>query len=135
MKNIIPLGTDAAVTMTHFELKTSQVKPGDELAFTFTLQNSAQTPVHLDIRYELLFPARDGAFSSRTYQIADRKCPAGFLLYNQTLPITEDILPSKEAANEDAAILLFPGVHPLSCRLRILVNGLSLGEAPFQFLL
>lgn len=134
MDNIISLKTDNSVSMIHFELKTPEVRPGEELSFTFTLQNTSDSPVRLNVRYEIDFPAEDGGRVCHIYRISSRKCPVGFLLYNHTHMIPKDFIRAEDAASKDTDILTFPGSRILPCRLHILVNGQILQSADFRII-
>lgn len=117
MGNIIDLDISNSISMTHFDLLTTEVGAEEDLRFTFTLQNTSGRNVLLDIRYEIVHPEPDGEKISRLYRISTRRCPAGFLLYNRR----HTIYPNKQ----------HPCSVPIPCELRIIVNGKRLGGGEF----
>lgn len=128
MSNVIDLDIRDSVSMIHFEILTPQVAFGDELSFTFTLQNISEQPVRLDIRYEITHPDRDGRPVRRMYKISNRKCPMGFLLYNHSHTILEDSLPADrrmlgEAVRETMSDRSVSHIA-VPCELGIVVNGI-----------
>lgn len=150
MSNIIDLKTDNSISLIHFELQTPSVNLGEDLVFSFTLQNTSDAPIRLNIRYEIDCPDGKGGWRRHSYKISNRKCPVGFLLYNRNHTILEDSvskaaeLPahtSQESAPTDSpSVLLFSG-NPetdslrLPCRLHILINGQVLRTEGFELCL
>ena len=118
MGNIIDLDISNSISMTHFEILTTEVGSEEDLRFTFTLQNVSDRNIRLDIRYEIVHPEPDGRKVARLYRISNRKCPTGFLQYNRHHTINPDIR--------------HPRFVPIPCELRIVVNGKRLGSAEFE---
>lgn len=117
MENIIDLDIRNSISMTHLEILKTEVGSGEDLLFTFTLQNISNRNVRLDIRYEVVHPEPDGRVITRLYRISNRKCPTGFLQYNRRHTIYPDTR--------------HPRSVPIPCELKIVVNGKRLGSAAF----
>ncbi len=126
-------GTDGSIALTHFELQTPCVSPKEELAFTFTLRNSAAEAKPVDIRYQIAFPDASGEQRLHTYKISDRICPVGFLFYNRKHALEQELPACASSPSDD--LLYFPGAHKFPGILRLLVNGDILQETEFQIVL
>ena len=148
MDNMIDLKTDNSISLIHYELQTPFVNLGEDLIFSFTLQNTSLVPVRLDIRYKLELPNGNGGWRRHSYKISNRKCPVGFLLYNRAHTISADSVPGSAMApnlplqdlSRDHTILLFrehtdAAPSALPCRLHILVNGQVLKTDSFNLCL
>lgn len=119
MSNIIELNISNSLSVIHLEVLSPRLREGEELEFTFTLQNTADTPLRADIRYEIGCPAENGGMEYRLYKMSNRICPSGFLLFNRTHTMLSE-----------SGLTLRPGV----CELRIVVNGRRLETAFFTML-
>ncbi len=150
MSNIIDLKTDNSISLIHFELQTPSVNLGEDLVFSFTLQNTSDAPIRLNIRYEIDCPDGKGGWRRHSYKISNRKCPVGFLLYNRNHTILEDsvskaaALPAhtsqENAPTDSPSVLLFSRNSEtdslrLPCRLHILINGRVLRTEGFELCL
>ena len=115
---IIDLDISSSISMTHFEILTTEVGSEEDLRFTFTLQNISNRTIRLDIRYEIIHPEPDGRKVACLYRISSLRCPTGFLLYNRR----HTIYPNR----------MLPRSVPFPCELSIVVNGIRLGSAAFE---
>lgn len=141
MSNVIDLDIRDCVSMIHFEILTPQVAFGEELSFTFTLQNISEQPVRLDIRYEITHPDKNGRPLRRMYKISNRKCPVGFLLYNHSHTILEDSIPADglmlgadstaSRSNPHPYFAAAACAAPIPCELAIVVNGIRQKSGEF----
>ena len=120
MTKIIDLNTNDSISVIHLEVLTPQVTIGENMAFTFTLQNTAETPLRVYIRYEIGYCTCDGAREYKLYKMSSRICPPGFLLFNRRQLLE---LPSGHE--------LCPGI----CELRIVINGKRLKSVHFDMVL
>lgn len=135
MDKIIDLRTDDSISLIHYKLQTPFVNLGEDLIFSFTLQNTSEKPVPVDIRYRIECPDGKG-WRYRTYKISSRKCPVGFLLYNRSHTLFPDSIfinpvPASSMEIDDTGAVS----HRLPCRLHILVNGQVLKTWDFELCL
>ncbi len=135
MNDVIDLKIYDSISLIHFELKTPLVALGEELEFTFTLQNVSDAPMHLDIRYQLDSTDAHGTQTIRTYKISSKKCPVGFLLYNHSHTLLEDSILVDNSTSVSSKLAFFPGTRTIPCVLHILVNGQILHSTDFQVII
>lgn len=117
MTKIIDLNINDSISVIHLEVLTPQVAIGESVSFTFTLQNTADTPLRIDIRYEIGYSTNGGVKEYKLYRMSNRICPPGFLLFNRRQLL--ELPPEHE---------ICPGI----CELRIVVNGKRLKSAYFD---
>lgn len=117
MTNIIDLNTNDRISVIHLEVLTPQVAIDETMSFTFTLQNDCDTPIRIDIRYEIGYCTLGGTKEYKLYRLSNRICPPGFLLFNRRQLI--QLPPGHE---------IYPGI----CDIRIVINGKRLKSAYFE---
>lgn len=116
MSNIVDFYTPNSFSVIYLEILTPRILIGDNLEFTFTLENISEHSQLADIWYEITYHSADGTAYNKRYPISSRKCPKGFLLFHREL----------EMAPQE-----FPLIAPGTQELTIIVNQSRLKSTTF----
>lgn len=117
MSDIIEFSSQDSVSVIHLEILTPIITIGDNLEFTFTLQNTGNFPVRTAIQYEIICQTAGGDRLKQIYNFSNRLFSKGFLLFHQT-----------QRLDFDPSLTILPGRQQLS----ILINGNHLKTAFFD---
>ncbi|MFD8339301.1 DNA alkylation repair protein [Streptomyces solisilvae] len=114
------LGFDPApdVVLTGLELTQTHITVGEELAFSFELENAGNTPARLAIDYVIHYQKANG-----------RTAPKVFKLTTKTLAIGERVSISRGHSFKRISTRVF---HPGRHALELQINGVSQGKAAFD---
>ncbi|MFD3453844.1 DNA alkylation repair protein [Streptomyces sp. NPDC058691] len=108
----------AGVTLTGLELTAARVTVGEELAFTFQLENTGDAPAKLAIDYVIHYQKANG-----------RTAPKVFKLTTRTLGAGERLSISRRHSFKRISTRVF---HPGSHALELQINGVAQGKAGFD---
>ncbi|MGP4012766.1 DNA alkylation repair protein [Streptomyces sp. 4N124] len=111
----------AHVTVTGVELSGTRVRVGEELVFTFELENTGDTPAKLAIDYVIHYQKANG-----------RTAPKVFKLTTKTLGAGERLAISRRHSFRKITTRVF---HPGRHALELQINGVAQGQTEFDLAL
>ena len=114
-----------SLSMIHFQILNPRIYCGENLDFTFTIENSSSHSVIVSLDYELSYSESGGSLVCRKFPISSGKCPVGYMLYNYSHVPASSIFYGYPVT---------PPV-PVSGELCILINGKKQQPLPFEVLL
>ncbi len=114
-----------SLSMIHFQILNPRIYCGENLDFTFTIENSSSHSVIVSLDYELSYSESDGSMICQRFPISSGKCPVGYMLYNY----------SHVPGSSRFAGYSTPAEVPVSGELSILINGKKQQPLPFEVLL
>ncbi|MDF2959822.1 MAG: alkylation repair protein [Paenibacillus sp.] len=105
------------VRISSVDLNKTAVAVGEELVFTFALQNESDQPLKLRLEYEIWFVKANGELKPKRFKLSEKVYTAG----NHTLS-------RKHSFHVITTRRYYTGTH----RLSIIVNGKELASVPFE---
>ncbi|MFF3564744.1 DNA alkylation repair protein [Streptomyces sp. NPDC002574] len=108
----------ADVALTGLELAAGRVTVGEELTFTFHLENTGDTPAKLAIDYVIHYQKANGRTAPKVFKLTTRTLEAG-----ERLSISR-----RHSFKRISTRVLHPGSHLLELQ----INGVAQGKAGFD---
>ncbi|GAB4326771.1 MAG: DNA alkylation repair protein [Flammeovirgaceae bacterium] len=107
-----------SILIQNFEVQTSEVKIGDYLVFSFTLKNTAQTPVLVRLEYGIYYKKANGELSKKVFKISEKMIE----------PLSTNFVNRKQSFKPITTRVFYRGEHYIS----LIVNGKESKLLPFE---
>lgn len=116
--NLLGYADNPAITVEHFQLKSSTLKLGEKLEFSVGIQSTASTTQPLMVDYIIYFKKANGTLSPKVF-----KLKAVELASNKTVNIQK-----KQLFQHFSTRVLYEGEHAIELQ----INGKSYGKKTFE---
>jgi 3-methyladenine DNA glycosylase AlkC len=108
------------ILLQNFEIQTHKVQIGEALAFSFSIQNTAKTPILVRLEYGIYYKKANGELSKKVFKISEKMIE----------PLSTNFVTRKQSFKRITTRVFYTGEH----RVSLIINGKESEALSFELL-